>query len=264
MIQRILCSLALILGALGTIGCVAVMIAIWMISARVTQATEKVFGVADTALHGASERVAKIGDRVQTLKLTTTEIQDGAKTWVKSEASEIARSRLNVQQKAETLLTELDRAEQLLQLTESSVDLIQQAMTAGQSLGISLDTDSVKELLADLTTIQTKLHEGIDVAQNISQRAAEASDEKLLADRAEQIAKLVARVIATLGIVDQRIAAIEDRLAKIDAAVDVEKQKVIGWMNLATIGITLLFAWLGAGQSALCYLGFRGLRPSSA
>ncbi|UUO04673.1 hypothetical protein M4951_14885 [Blastopirellula sp. J2-11] len=263
MFQRILSTLFLLAGALGTIGCVLILIAVWTVSMRVTRATDKVFNAADGILADVRERVAKTEDRVQALKITSHEIQANAQTWAKAEAAELAGSRLGVKKKAELLLTELDHAKQWIALTESSVQLLQQAVEASQSLGVSAKTDSVQNLIQEIEAIQEQLRQGIETAKNITHRAAEAGEGKLTADRSDQIAQLVVRVVATLGIVDARIQAIENHLANFESALKDAQQKLIRWVNLAAIGATAIFAWMAAGQCALCYLGIRGFRRRS-
>ncbi|EAQ81707.1 hypothetical protein [Blastopirellula marina] len=227
---------------------------------RVTQATDQVLNAADGVLAGVRERVAKAEVHVQALKITSQEIQDDAKTWAQAEAAELVGSRLGVEKKAKLLLTELDRAEQWLELTESSVQLLQQAAAASQSLGVSVKTDSVHNLVEEVAEIQKQLRQGIEIANNISQRAAEVGEGKLTADKSDQIAKLVLRVVATLGIIDSRIQAVETHLAKVESMLKDLKQQVIRWVNLAAIGATTIFAWMAAGQCGLCFLGISGLR----
>ncbi|PQO44346.1 hypothetical protein [Blastopirellula marina] len=262
MLKYSLSLLALLFGAIGTLACLAAIIYAWSASSRLTHATESVFGVADNVVGKVQGRVAQIDERVQQLKITSAEMEESVKTWAKSEAQELVGSRLKVQEKAETLLEGIDRADQWLAVTESSAEMIHQGLDASQKLGLPLDVAPAQELLSEIETIQTQLQDGLGVARNISERVAAAGEEKPDVQLGEQIAKLALRVTATLGLIDARIDAADELLEKLKAGLEQEKRKIIGWIHLAAFGLTFFFFWLGAGQGALCYLGWCGVRPN--
>ncbi|MCC9607821.1 hypothetical protein LOC68_03170 [Blastopirellula sp. JC732] len=258
MAKRILSIIGLIFGTIGVIACTVVIFYIWSVSFRLADATVTLFDVGDKMLHGAGERVEQIDSRVQSLKITTNEIEQTAKNWVKKEAAEAVGSKLHVQEKAEALLVELDKAEKWLEITEQSALVMQHGIDVTQSLGLNVDVEPAQKLMTEIDGIQTQLDEGLEIARNISQRVAELGDEKLETNATEQIAKLALRVTATLGLIDGRIEQIKGALQKLEVALYHYEKEVLMWVNLTAWGLTFLFVWLGAGQGALCYLGWRG------
>lgn len=260
MVKYSLSLLALIFGAIGALACIAAILVAWNVSSRLTQATHSVFGVADNLVVKVQQRVAEIDERVRQLKITSAEMQESVKTWAKAEAQERVGSRLQVQEKAETLLQGIERADQWLAVTQSSAETIEQALGASQTLGIPLDVQPAQDLLAEIETLQTQLHDGLEVARHVAERVAAAGEEKPDLPLGQQITKLALRITATLGLIDARIAAINALLEKIDAGLQQQERKIVGWIRLAALGSTCFFLWLGAGQGALCYLGWCGLR----
>ncbi|TWT34227.1 hypothetical protein [Blastopirellula retiformator] len=260
MARRILSVIALIMGTIGAIACIVAIIGVWSASSRLFDATLAVFGVGDNLLKGAREQVVKLDQRVQSLKITNDEVEETVKDWAAEKATEQAASILHLQEKAQTLLVELDKAEQFLALPEQSAQTMQQGLQVGRSLGLNVDVEHAEQMLSEAEEIKTRLSEGLEVARTLSERVAEIGDENMEQDAQQQIAKLALRVTATLSLIDGRIEQIKNALHEIEAALDYYEKEALIWINLAALGLTLLFVWLGAGQGALCYLGWRGLR----
>ncbi len=259
---RILRLLTLLFGLLGLAGCIAAIVGNWSVSARLSQATENVFGTIDRSLVVVLERVAQTQDRVEAAKITTEDIEKTLKDWAKREAGERLALRFDVAEKTDQLASTLQQADHWLEISEASVELVQRALSMGSSTGAPTDTTSVDRLIAEIASLRTQLGDTIEVVARIHERVTKTGEEKLLGRRLEQTLQLALRVVATLGLLDSRLEKFENRLAETQNNLQGQKIRTLRWILVVTIGITLLMVWMAAGQIALCLLAWNGLRRS--
>ena len=260
---HILRLLTLLIGLLGLAGCIAAIVGNWSVSARLSQATENVFGTIDSSLIVIRERIAQTQDHVEASKITTEGIEKTLKDWTKREAGERLALRLNAAEKTERLASTLQQADHWLEVSKSSVELVQQALLMGGSTGAPMDTTSVDGLIDEIASLRIQLAEATECVARIHERTAEASEEKPLKERIEQTVRLSLRVVATLGSVVSRLEKCENRLSETQKNLQGLKTRTLRWILVVTIGITLFMVWMAAGQVALCLLARQGLRRAS-
>lgn len=258
MLRIVMSVLALVLGTVGTIACIAAIVVIGTVNQRVTHATGKLFDAAHTAVGDVRLHVERAEQRVEAIKITSTNIEDQVKQWTAEHAEELAVSRLGVQQHVDLFLGELDKIEQWAATVETSTEMIGQALDATESLGLPIDVEPVMALLEDTKQIQLQLDTGISAARNLGERLSEKEDDPT--EQKKQILRLTARVIATLTMVDKHIASIDNHLEKIETVIDHQKTTVASWVNFVALAIAGLMTWMGLGQAALTYVGWRWLR----
>src|SRR4051794_16070875 len=126
--RRLVVSVALALGLLGTIACTAAVVGVWVISDRVRNTTEAVFARIDGSLVGIQRRAERTRDRVRDSATSTESIAAGLKEWTVREAGERLALKVNLAEKSERLLSVLERADGLLESSSSSAESVQQAL----------------------------------------------------------------------------------------------------------------------------------------
>ncbi len=245
---------------MGLVGCVAAIACIWNINARFNRASGNVFGAIDHSLVDVRLRIAQTQDRVQVLQITTEDIEQSVTNRAKTEARERLTSRLGVEEKAERLVSGLQQADHRLELTQSSLQFVQQALEAGSSLGAPVQTDPADRLLGELASLRDQLTQAIEPVNRIRERALEVGEDGLREEGFNQVAQLAVRVNATLSSIDSRLENLAMRLTEIQTKTRNTKVQSMRWIRITAIGITLLFSWMAAGQGALCHLGWKGLR----
>lgn len=250
--------LALSVGLVGFVVCVAVGVATWFVGARVHLAADEVFGAVDGALAAVERRVVQTHERTESLVLTTQGMEEEVRNWLQAEIPARVGAKIDVEQQAERLAAGLDQVDHWLELAESSVQLVQQALEVGSSLGASIETEPVERLLEELTRIRTQLAEADEPVERIRGWASEAGDEELREERFGQIAQLAVRVTATLGLIDTALERIESRLSEIRTATRQAHATAQWWIRVARLGVLLVVGWMAAGQIALCWLGWKG------
>lgn len=255
MIKRAAALLPLGLGLVGVVVCAVAIMATWLVAARVDRVAVRVFGAVDEALAVVQERVVQTQEQVDSLTLTTRQIEQGIEEWLQNEAREQLAERIDVARQAERLESGLDEVDHWLELAEASVQLVQQVLEIGSSLGTGIQTEPADQLLAELTALRTQLAEAGDPVETIRQRATANGEEN--AEGIRQIARLAVRVLATLGVMDASLERLTARLAELQSTTRHAQSTATWWIRVVTVGVVVVFGWMGAGQAALSYLGWK-------
>ena len=154
----------------------------------------------------------------------------------------------------------LAEADHWLEIASSSVDILQKALSLGSSCGVPLDSETVDALPQEIAALRRKLSEATEFVAGIKQRTTEPNAEESLQEPIQKALELSLRVVATLGSVDARLQEFEKELAATQTKLHDWRTRTLGWLLVATIGITLLSLWMAAGQAALFRVAQRRVR----
>jgi hypothetical protein len=263
-LKRVLSLLALCLGVLGAIACIAAIYFALSVSSRLCRATDRLFEKLESTTVRAQDRVVQIRERLDESKLTSESIQKSLADWAKKAAAERVALRLEVAKKSERLAPALQQAGQWLEVSGSACELVQQGLSIAATSGAVTDSTRIDELIDDIKGVRAKIAEVEDAAAHIREWAAETEEAKPAGRRIEQVMELAVRVAATLGTVDSRLDKLSERITRTKEQLQESKDKTIQRIHLATIAAVFLILWLGIGQVALAYVGCRSIaRPRS-
>lgn len=257
--KRYLPYLTFSLGLLGVVFCVAGLVGVWSLGARLTGTTAMVFERIDESAAAVQARVAEVQERVQASKITTEDIDQSLKSWAQKETRERLASRFEVEEEAEQLVVGLRQADHWLEVAGASIQGIQQAFELGSSLGAPVEAAMVAPLLEKLGSLRSQLNQATETVDGIRDRAAEISAGDSREERIEQAVQLTLRVVVTLGEIDSRLGAFAAGLSEIQSKAQHQETKTRRLIVTAKIIALLLITWMGAGQLSLCLHGWRGI-----
>jgi hypothetical protein len=262
-VRRLFHWLAVSLGCVGVLACATGLIGVCLMSSRLSVGADGVFETIDDSLIDVQERVSRTQDRVEAAKITTAGIEQTLKDWAARETRERVGSRPGVEGKVERLAGSLRQADHWLQVSESSIRIVQQALKLGSSSGAPVKTGSVDRLLEAVSSVQVQLTQAMEAVEGIQERTSEAGDEKSLRDRVDQAVQVALKLIATLGSIESRLDGISDRLSETKFKIQDLEAKTHRWILIATVGVGLLIMWMGSGQVFMCLHGWKSLRRSA-
>jgi flagellin-like hook-associated protein FlgL len=259
--QRIFWLFAILFGSVGCVVCVAAIVSGYRVSHRLGQATESVFQKIDASLVSVGKRMARTQQRVNSSKISSEEIVDALKDWTRREAGDRLAIRLETAEKTERIGATLQQADDWLEISQSSVNLVQHALSIGRQSGAPVETPSVDALLEEIESLRQQLTEATELVARIHQRTTDSQDEKTPGERIEQAVQLTLRVVATLGSLDARLETFEKRLSQARDNLQGVESKTHRRLRVVTVCVILLLAWMAAGQMALFRLGWISLAP---
>jgi chromosome segregation ATPase len=257
--HRILYLLLMIFGLVGFVICIVAVASAWIVEARINRVTQKVVGAIDDSCVVAGERIAKVQNHVEGLKITAADVERSVTNWSKSIARERLTARVDLDEKAGRLAFGLEQADRWLELTESSAQLAQRALDAASTLAIPVQTEPADRLLEELTSLRNQLTKANETVERLRERYSKAGQEELPDESLHDVTQLIVRVIATLGSIDSRLDSVGERLTEIQHQIRIAERKSLRWLRATAIGITVLVGWMAVGQIALCTNGRRGL-----
>lgn len=260
--KRYLPCLALFCGFLGVVVCLAGMVGVWSIGSRLNRTNEKVFDGIDKTLVVVRERVTDAQHQVQDSRITIDDIGQSLKNWTQKETRERLTSRIEVEEKAEQLVLGLRQADQWLEVSGESIYRVQQALELGSSLGAPMDAALVDPLLEAIGARRSQLETSTEMIDGIRERAAEVTAGESREERIDQAVQLTLRVVATLTELDSRLGESADRLLEVQSKAQRQHSKTHRQIVVAKIGVLLLIAWMGVGQTFLFLYGWKSFRRS--
>jgi hypothetical protein len=248
------------LGLVGSLVCVAAMIGLWSTSARLRGATEATFANIDDSLNVIQERAERTQDRVKASAITTEDIASKFKAWTKREVGQQLEVQFDLADKSDRLRLAMQQADNWLELSASSAESVQQALSMVSALGVQIDTEKFDGIIDGIASLRNQLTEATKFVEKLQQQTGEMSEEDPRGERIERAVQLTAGVIATLSSIDSRIEKFNTRLLESQKNLQALKIKTIKWIWVVTISITMLIIWMAAGQVALSCLAWRKLR----
>ena len=261
--KRVLSLLALTFGLLGLVGCLVALVGVWNLGSQVRQATDTVFEKLDGTVVIVHDRAVQTRNRLEASKITTEEVVTTLKDWTKHEAGQRVALQLGIEEKTERLASALQQADHWLEVSESSVGLVQQTLSVVSLAGAPVDPTAVDGLIEGLSSLRAQSAEATEFVTSIRDRTVKKSGERPLKGRIEQAAQLAVRVAATLGTMDSRLDKFTNRLSQTQEDLRELKAKTLRRIWLATFAVMLLILWMAAGQAALAFYGWQSLRQNT-
>jgi hypothetical protein len=271
-IKRVAALLALVLGFLGLVACMAGIYVVWRVGAQLQETNEKVFTAVDKGLAFAQDRIRGVQNRVEDSKITSNQIAQRVREWSKAKAKERLVAELEIERRTESLARHLQTADLWLETTTESIRGVQQVLELAHSVGSQVDPASLAEVLEKLTSIRSMLQQTEGTVEDFRGFAVN-NDAEAEENRQARILKLLGRALLLLGRallmiseVDIRLAESQARLSELRTNAQDLKSTMRNYILLTTIVCLLLVAWIAAGQAALFLTGWknRGQSRSSA
>jgi len=252
----------ILLGCLGIVLCLAALVVLWTASSRLGRAADRVFGALDQSLVAAGERVAQTQDRIQSAKITAADVEKSLRDWTGREAGQRVALQLNLEERTERLADILQQADDWLDVAESSAGVVSEFLSASGFATEPGKTPSVDRLLEELAAVRAQLTDATGAVAHIHERIAAAGEEQSAGERIQQAAQFTVRLAATLGLLDSRLEQFADRISDAQSQLQQLKSTAQWWLQLTSIGVTLVILLMAAGQVAMCRLAWNGLRES--
>ncbi len=215
------------LGGIGVVVCVVAVILLWIVSIRVGGAIASLFDRVDQSLVVVQQWGVEVNDRLTAAAITTDDLEKALEKLQDrslKEAGQRLAIRLDAAQKAERLASGLQQVDHWLEVTQSSMGLLQEICSIAQSTGASTDTTPFDELREQIESTRAQLAEAMEFVGKIQDRITDASDAGSPEARIDQAIHIAKRVIATLhslgspsGKFATRVLAAQDRSRELNA-----------------------------------------------
>lgn len=254
--------IALLLGTIGVALCLLCGVGVWIAADKLHQLNEGLYKSVDNSLIAAEERSARVARRLEELKFTARDIDQGVKNWTKAEVGDRIGSKLNLEQKFEKANVVLGSVDHFLELSESSVTLVQLALHFARSLGVSVQADlavRIQEEIASSREQLASLTERLEFAAEVI-AVSEADPDS---EQFERVMKVTARLVATVSSLDERVNTVNAQLHTMHERAFDTQTRIEAWISLASSALMLMAVWMAVGQCLLCYVGWNGLRRQS-
>jgi hypothetical protein len=260
-LKRVAALLALVLGFLGLVACMAGIYIVWRQGAQLQETNEKVFTAVDKGLAFAQDRIRGVQNRLEDSKITSNDVGQRLREWSKTKAKERLVTELEIERRTENLAGHLQTADLWLETTTESIRGVQQVLELAHSVGSQVDPASLAEVLEKLNAIRNTLQQTEATVEDFREFALN-DDGEAEENRQARILKLLARTLLMISEIDIRLAESQTRLSELRSNAQDLKATMRNYILLTTIICFLLVAWIAAGQAALFLTGWKNRRQS--
>ena len=264
--KRLLGLILFALGALGFVVCLAGIAGVWIAGSRVQQVNAEVFRQADELVVQVDRRAAQARDAVG----GTRELVDELKQTLRESATELVAERVaervaslpEIDNLERRLVSAMERADGLVQVSASTAELIEQMLA---TIGViaaqrNVDLKGASELAATIRSTRESLANASERLADVQRVLVEIRQQRDVDVNLKQIAKLSLGMVAKLDVVQEQLTALRDRLEETRSRLGQLQGRMRAWVFAAQCLIALLIGWGGAGQYCLVLQGWRILR----
>jgi chromosome segregation ATPase len=257
------------LGAIGFIVCLAGIAGVWIVGSRIQQVNSEVFRQADELVVQVDRRAAQARDAVAGTRDLADELKQtlraSAKELVAERVAERAASLPEIENIERRLMSAMERADGLVQVSASTAELIEQVLATVGVIAAQRDVDlkGASELTATIRSTRESLANASERLADVQRTLAEIRQKRDVDVHLEQVAKLSLGILAKLDVGQKQLAAFRSRLDETRSRLGQLEGRMRMWIFAAQWLILLLIGWGGAGQYCLLLQGWRTLRPGS-
>ncbi len=251
------------LGVTGIVICLVGIVSAWFVASRLHRVNSRLF-------HQVNELVSQVDRRAEQARdavADTRDLVDELKQTLRASATDLVAERVaslpEIDSLERRLASAMERADGLVQLSTSTVELVEQLVVTLNALAAesSVDLSDSPDLAASIQSTRESLANAAERLSDVQHRLTQIRQKRDVADNLEQIMKLSLGIVAKLDVVQERIATFRGRLEETKVRLSQRQSRLQAWIFGGQCLILLLIAWAGAGQYCLLVHGWRMLRP---
>ncbi|CAL1124925.1 unnamed protein product [Cladocopium goreaui] len=239
-----------ITGLLGAVIGLLCVVAVWYVVMRIDRATDRVYERVDHSFDVAGERLGDVQERVAGAALSAEELRESLRNAGTERVRENLDSLLRPEERIERLDGSLEQAGTMLEASAEVVVHVQETLGLFESLGLPVSAETVQPVLEGVTRLSEEVASARETVESLGERVSGEDADAAAANRVQQVLELAARLLAMLGSVDERIVAVQGRLAETQERVALFKQRVTTRIHLAAVVVSCLIVWMAAGEFA--------------
>lgn len=248
---------ALIFGYVGLFLCVLGMIFVVVSSRKVDNSNKKIFATLNEILETVEERKNEVRVRFDITVKTVISVKEKLEQWSNDKEEEVSHEdKIWLDKKLEELLILLSQADQWMELSQSSLQVVNQAIELANSSGASIETTLTKRIFEEVLSVRESLTQLTEEVESIDRQFSvnEKFDinEIILGSVFDFSDKKIASVDIALG----HLKTLDNEIAKAKQSLDRYKNKISAWIRNICILMVLIITWMAIGQLSLSTIGW--------
>lgn len=250
--RRLAAAAALLAGGVGLAACVAGVVGTWRLYFEAKERVDRTFGRAIDSLGTVRTELVEVRDRLRETRREVDDIRKreedlaarppaerGGRRGASRKAAEDSSPRLGEARK------KLVAATELALVVNGTLDALGELPFSGERVGV--DAGRLRDAADGLSDV-------IGRADNLADLLARSSGGEGAANT-----ELPTRIVERLDRVNETLDDGAERVAGARGRVEAAHTRVVRWLRITAVAVTLLLVWIGAGQFFLLAAGWRGL-----
>jgi methyl-accepting chemotaxis protein len=254
--------LAIVLGVLGIIGCLAGIVKVWSLYGQIDDAVAAVSFQVDDAL-------ARLEGHSRNANQYISEAQDSVRELNSRVKSRVAESRdipleeaADIDQIERQLYARVQLAQDVIGFIGSTLELVEQLSTVVQSAStfVKKDSRTIEDLVVALRDGKQELRRTSTLVEEVKTAMAEIREHRDVEENAKRITTLSSVIDKSLTKVKQHAESFDQGVVKSRAAFRDLATRVRQRLLMLALVLTLILVWIAIAQTSLAVTGWRFLR----
>jgi chromosome segregation ATPase len=256
--KRFFGLLALLLGLVGLLACVAAVGFAWWASNRYLGQAAETAGRVEKLLTTADKQANRLQDDVSDTRTRIEELRAAARTVAARGDESDPADRARVETLIANLSSKIERGEDLAETLRSAALILRN----GTALAAALSKD--EEKAERLRSAEKILGETVKKLSEVRDKLARARRGDDLRGTAGDVAVLADDALPALSRVEEGISEVEGFLSRAGKEVAEVREALTFWKTAGPILATLILAWVALGQASLLARGWSMLRGTGS
>ncbi len=255
--KRIFGLLALMLGIVGLVVCLAGIVGVWTVRNRVDLTLEKTFGRVDDVLERLHARAQEATDRIQSTQDSVRDLNARIQQRVAELRDVPLEEAADIDQIERQLYARIQQAKTLFEFMQSTVELVAQLleMTEATSGFLQDDSRTTQELVASLRAGRDEINVAANLGAKVQLDIIELRANRNVDEVAKRIKTISARLDTSFAKVEGYGIAFESGVSKTRGDVKLLGQRIRWKLTVISVVLTVILFWLAVGQLSLAIHG---------
>ncbi len=255
--KRIFGVLAILLGVVGLVVCLAGMIGVWKVHHRIDQTLEKTFTRVDVVFGKLHERGQQATERIQGTQLAIRQLNDRVQQRVAKLRDIPKIDAADIDQIERQLYARIQQAKSLIEFMTSTIDLVSQLLEMTESTSNFLQDGSrtTKDLVVSLRSGRDEINVASNLIAKVQIDLVEIRANRNVDEVASRIKTISSRIDASLAKVEGYANAFESGVAKTRTDVKLLGERIRWKLTVIAIVLMVILLWLAVGQLSLTIHG---------
>ena len=254
--------LAMLLGILGIIACLAGIVKVWSLRGQIDDLVAVVSLQVDDALARLEGHSQNANRYISDAQVSVRELNARVKQRVSESRDVPFEEAADIDQIERQLYARVQLARDVIGFVGSTLDLVEQlsAVVQSASLFVKKDTRTMEDLVADVRDGKREMRRTSELVEEVTTALAEIREHRDVEENAKRITTLSAVIDTSLTKVKQHAESFNQGVVKTRATFTDLATRIHQRLLMLTLVLTLIIVWIAVAQLALAVIGWRLLR----
>ncbi len=261
--RRLAGMLGVLLGAAGTVACLAGIASAWSIRGRVDDGVVEVSVRVDDVLARVEDRANRVTDTIKNAQTSVRELNERVQQRIAERRDVPLKEAADIDELERQLYARIQLAGEWIGFIRSTMDLVEQLLQIVESASLfaQQDTHTMADLIAALRDGKKELQQTSKLGEDVKTSLTEIRASSNLDENAKRITTLSSMIDKSLAKTQRHTESFQGAVAEVRTGIADLATRIRRQTAIVAVLITVILVWIAIAQLSLAVHGWRALRP---